>query len=75
MIGLLKAYPTIRIYSAGIEVIGVSEKIVVNNLVKVFGNKPPHIALKKLEEGWNKNEILEKTGQTIGIKKRILFCQ
>lgn len=67
MIGLLKAYPTIRIYSAGIEVIGVSEKIVVNNLVKVFGNKP-HIALKKLEEGWNKNEILEKTGQTIGIK-------
>lgn len=44
----------------------MSKKIIVNNLTKVFGNKP-NTALEKLEEGWSKKEILDKTGQTIGI--------
>lgn len=45
----------------------MSEKIVVNNLVKIFGTKP-QIALEKLKEGWNKDEILNKTGQTVGLR-------
>ena len=45
----------------------MSEKIVVNNLVKIFGTKP-QIALEKLKEGWGKDEILNKTGQTVGLR-------
>ena len=44
----------------------MSEKIVVKNLTKVFGSKPK-LALEKLKDGWNKKEILEKTGETIGV--------
>jgi glycine betaine/proline transport system ATP-binding protein len=44
----------------------MSEQIVVKNLFKVFGNRPK-LALEKLKEGWTKNKILEKTGQTIGV--------
>ena len=45
----------------------MSEKIVVNNLVKIFGTKP-QIALEKLKEDWKKDEILNKTGQTVGLR-------
>ncbi len=41
-------------------------KIKVENLIKIFGNKPG-AALKKLKEGHTKAQILEETGQTIGV--------
>ncbi|MBV1817520.1 glycine betaine/L-proline ABC transporter ATP-binding protein [Anaerosalibacter bizertensis] len=44
----------------------MTEKIIVKNLVKVFGSRPK-LALEKLKKGWTKKEILEKTGQTVGL--------
>lgn len=44
----------------------MTEKIIVKNLVKSFGLRPK-LALEKLKTGWTKKEILEKTGQTIGL--------
>ncbi|MBE0466789.1 MAG: glycine betaine/L-proline ABC transporter ATP-binding protein [Candidatus Desulforudis sp.] len=41
-------------------------KIVVENLVKIFGDHPDK-ALKLLREGRSKDEILDKTRQTVGI--------
>lgn len=41
-------------------------KILVENLVKVFGDRPDR-ALKMLREGYGKDEILKKTKQTVGI--------
>lgn len=41
-------------------------KIKVENLVKVFGNKPQSI-LKRLENGESKSQILKETGHTVGI--------
>ena len=41
-------------------------KVVIENLVKVFGEHPEK-ALKYLEEGKSKDEILSKTKQAIGI--------
>ena len=41
-------------------------KIKVENLIKVFGNKPGS-ALKRLNEGQSKAKILKETGQTVGI--------
>jgi glycine betaine/L-proline transport ATP binding subunit len=40
--------------------------IEVNNLSKIFGSKPEK-ALRMLRDGKTKNEILEKTGQTVGL--------
>ncbi len=40
--------------------------IKVQNLSKIFGSKPER-ALNMLKEGKTKNEILEKTGQTVGL--------
>lgn len=42
--------------------------IEVNNLSKVFG-KNPRQAMKLLEQGLSKDEILEKTGQTVGVNR------
>lgn len=42
------------------------DKIVVKNLVKIFGSKP-RLALRRLKEGWTKEKILKKTGQTVGV--------
>ncbi|WP_419786981.1 glycine betaine/L-proline ABC transporter ATP-binding protein ProV [Pseudodesulfovibrio sp.] len=42
------------------------EKIRVENLYKIFGNKPK-LALKMLEEGHDKTSVLEKTGMTVGV--------
>lgn len=42
------------------------EEIEVKNLVKVFG-KPSQTCKKLIKEGCSKNEILEKTGLTVGI--------
>ncbi|NLM04705.1 MAG: glycine betaine/L-proline ABC transporter ATP-binding protein [Clostridiales bacterium] len=44
----------------------MSIHIKVENLTKIFG-KNPRAALKKLEQNMSKNEILEKTGQTVGV--------
>ncbi len=42
-------------------------KVVVKNLYKVFGNNP-QIALKMLQEGLHKDEILKQSGQVIGVQ-------
>ncbi len=41
-------------------------KIKVENLIKVFGNKPQS-ALKRLKKGKSKDEILKETGQAVGV--------
>jgi glycine betaine/proline transport system ATP-binding protein len=41
-------------------------KVVVKNVTKVFG-KSPKSALKLLEKGYSKKEILKQTGATIGV--------
>jgi glycine betaine/proline transport system ATP-binding protein len=41
-------------------------KIAVQNLTKVFGNNP-EAALSLLKEGFSKDEVLKRTGQTVGI--------
>ena len=42
------------------------EKIVVENLYKIFGDQPKK-ALKLLSEGHDKESIYEKTGMTVGV--------
>ncbi len=42
-------------------------KIVVRNLVKVFGNRPA-VALQMLSEGLHKDEIFKRTGQIVGVQ-------
>ena len=42
------------------------EKIVVENLYKVFGNQPGK-AMEMLKKGGDKESILEKTGMTVGV--------
>lgn len=42
------------------------ERIRIENLYKVFGNKP-QLAMKKLKEGQGKDKILNETGQTVGV--------
>ncbi|MFU0799656.1 MAG: glycine betaine/L-proline ABC transporter ATP-binding protein [Xylanivirga thermophila] len=41
-------------------------KIEVKNLVKIFGSRPG-MALDRLKKGWTKQDILNKTGQTVGV--------
>lgn len=43
------------------------EKIVINNLYKIFGPDPPQ-AMELLRNGKNKQEIYEDTGNTIGVQ-------
>ena len=43
------------------------EKIVVENLFKIFGNHPEK-ALELLRQGKDKDAILEKTGMTVGVQ-------
>ncbi|MFZ7133591.1 MAG: quaternary amine ABC transporter ATP-binding protein [Eubacteriales bacterium] len=42
------------------------EKIKIENLIKVFGNKP-QAALKRLKAGQKKEQIFKETGQTVGV--------
>ncbi|UCE32038.1 MAG: glycine betaine/L-proline ABC transporter ATP-binding protein ProV [Burkholderiales bacterium] len=44
----------------------MSEKVVVKNLYKIFGDRPRE-ALKLLESGVAKEEIFDRTGQTVGV--------
>lgn len=41
-------------------------KMKVENLIKVFGNKPQS-ALKRLKKGKTKDQILKETGQAVGV--------
>lgn len=45
----------------------MATKIKVNNVYKIFGRRPKE-ALKLLEQGIDKDEILKRTGQTVGVK-------
>lgn len=42
------------------------EKIRVENLIKIFGSRP-NSALKKLKNGYSKEQILKDTGHTVGV--------
>ena len=41
-------------------------KIEINNIYKIFGNNPQSV-LPMVKEGANKEEVLEKTGHTVGL--------
>src|ERR1700740_1991015 len=43
------------------------DKIVVRNLVKVFGARPA-VALQMLADGLHKDEIFRRTGQIVGVE-------
>ncbi|SFL59452.1 glycine betaine/proline transport system ATP-binding protein [Gracilibacillus orientalis] len=43
-------------------------KIEVNNVTKIFGSHPQQ-GLKRLKDGEQKSEILEKTGMTVGVNQ------
>ncbi|MDP2698118.1 glycine betaine/L-proline ABC transporter ATP-binding protein ProV [Thalassospira sp.] len=44
----------------------MTEKIVVKNLYKVFGDRPKQ-AMRMIEQGIDKADIFEQTGQTVGV--------
>ena len=44
----------------------MAEKVVIKNLYKIFGDNPKQ-ALKLLQEGVDKDEIFNRTGQTVGV--------
>ena len=44
----------------------IEDKIIVKNLVKIFGPRP-RMAMRRLKEGWSKEEILKRTGHTVGV--------
>lgn len=44
----------------------MTDRLVVKNLYKVFGNRPAE-AMRLVREGRNKDEIFEQTGQTLGV--------
>ena len=44
----------------------VEAKLRVENLVKIFGNKP-QAGLRRLEKGQDKDRILKETGQAVGV--------
>lgn len=46
----------------------MTAKIKVENISKIFGSHPKQ-ALRKLEAGSNKEEILKETGQTVGVNQ------
>ncbi|MCS4504435.1 ATP-binding cassette domain-containing protein, partial [Arhodomonas aquaeolei] len=52
----------------------MTDKIVVEDLYKVFGPDPDE-ALRLLEQGLNKDEIFEKTGNTVGVQQASFSIQ
>ncbi len=44
----------------------MTDRLVVKNLYKVFGNRPEE-AMRLVHEGLDKNTIFERTGQTLGV--------
>jgi glycine betaine/proline transport system ATP-binding protein len=45
----------------------MTEKIQLSNLYKVFGEQP-HLAMELLAQGVAKEEILKRTGQSVGVQ-------
>lgn len=45
----------------------MAEKLRLENVVKIYGNNPRRRALKMLQEGVSKDEILDKTGHVVGV--------
>ena len=41
-------------------------KIEINNIYKIFGNKPDSI-MPMVQDGATKDEVLEQTGHTVGL--------
>ena len=41
-------------------------KIEINNIYKIFGNKPQSV-MQMVKDGATKEEVLEKTGHTVGL--------
>jgi glycine betaine/proline transport system ATP-binding protein len=41
-------------------------KIEINNIYKIFGNKPQTV-MQMVKDGATKEEVLEKTGHTVGL--------
>ena len=41
-------------------------KIEINNVYKIFGNNPKSV-LQMVKDGATKDEVLEKTGHTVGL--------
>ena len=41
-------------------------KIEINNIYKIFGNNPQSV-LPMVQDGASKEEVLEKTGHTVGL--------
>jgi glycine betaine/proline transport system ATP-binding protein len=46
----------------------MSDKIVVENLYKIFGPSPEH-AIELIDEGHDKETIFQKTGNTVGVQE------
>ena len=49
-------------------------KIEINNVYKIFGPKPPSV-LQMVKDGASKEEVLDKTGHTIGLDNVTLKIQ
>ena len=47
-------------------------KIEINNVFKIFGPKPASV-LQMVKDGSSKEEVLEKTGHTVGLAGRPVF--
>ncbi len=52
----------------------MSEKLVVENLYKIFGPKPER-AMELLEQGYDKDEIFARTGNTVGVREASFSVQ
>ena len=44
-------------------------KIEIKNVYKIFGNSPSEV-LPMVKSGANKEEVLEKTGHTVGLDRK-----
>ena len=47
-------------------------KIEINNVYKIFGPKPESV-LKMVQEGAKKDDVLEKTGHTVGLDNAVSY--
>ena len=65
MVAILDFFPLI--YEAVLlQVHCKMSKIEINNIYKIFGNKPQSV-MQMVKDGATKEEVLEKTGHTVGL--------
>ena len=50
----------------------MTDKVVIKNLFKVFGNNPEQ-AIKMVRDGIPKAEIFAQTGQTVGVMDALYY--